>query len=183
MPTRKGSEPVGTEFEADHPPKKVFEPVFKQHIEKFLITCGREARLLPDAKLSDASVKLLLDYQVCNEQRCLPLKEAFEVSLATGAASPFDAQSDIFKSRSSEKSSVKPVPVKRAFTHVERPLIQSKPGPAEISARLEPENAKPGDGPSSSASSSTPSGTPTGHTGPGTGGGPDFDQSLPVRTV
>lgn len=143
----KGLGAVDPEFVADSPPKAIYEPLFKKTVEKHLkdVTWSRKFRLLPDTKPTDASLKLLLDYQVCNENRCLPLVKAWDIALASGTGKSIDPKNVASATTDDKPIAVPPQPAPLSFTLLLRPLIQGSPGPAQITAKIDPENAKPGD--------------------------------------
>jgi len=128
---------VGNDFKADHAPQVVYEPLFKQNLEKYhgRVTWARGFKLLPDAKPDQVSVTVALDYQVCNNERCLPLKETYTATLSAVAEGQ----------RTSPSALPQPKPQPGAFTHDERPSVLGKPGPAVVRATLLPDDAKPGD--------------------------------------
>ncbi len=130
------------DFEPDHPPKKHFEPAFKQDVEEFYdrVTFSRKLRMAGDTKSEDVRATVSLDYQMCNDKRCLYLKDKYTVTLSMQAGSEPQA-SPAKPSQASDSPIVKTSPL----TKEEAPRIDNKPGPVAAKFSLSPENAKPGD--------------------------------------
>jgi len=134
----KGLASVEEEFQADHPPKVIYEPLFKQKIEKFFdrVTWSRKFRLDSGADPAQASAAVLLDYQVCDNSRCLPLKEKLVVTLAGEVLPPRPAYST---------PSLPAGDVAYPTGYEVTPEVGGKPGPATIRVELPQDGAKGGE--------------------------------------
>ncbi|QDT86703.1 cytochrome c biogenesis protein CcdA [Gimesia chilikensis] len=87
----KGVTAVDENFQADHPPKKVFEPLFEKEIEKFTgqVTWSRRFKVNADVKdPSQVEIKGQMIYQVCDQRNCVPSQYAFTATLSGKSASP-----------------------------------------------------------------------------------------------
>lgn len=141
-----GLEPLDDSFTADHAPKKVFEPVFDQEIEKFFdkVVWSRKYRVVGDP----GSVELVgvLKYQVCDASSCRNLKHPFRVTLAAGsdrretASTVFGAPSHpLSYSQTPERKPGRPEPLTFEF---ELSPADAKAGQTVtllVTANLEPE--------------------------------------------
>lgn len=141
-----GLEPLDDSFTADHAPKKVFEPVFDQEIEKFFdkVVWRRKYRVVGDP----GSVELVgvLKYQVCDASSCRNLKHPFRVTLAAGsdrretASTVFGAPSHpLSYSQTPERKPGRPEPLTFEF---ELSPADAKAGQTVtllVTANLEPE--------------------------------------------
>lgn len=119
----QGIVPLGKGFVPDHEPKLVIDPDVGE-MEKFEdeVTWSRQYRVLPG--VSKVSLDGKIEYQTCNEL-CIPHTEKFSVSADVEAA-----------------------PVAQTFASYSlrgRPLVGGKPGPVDLTFRLLPENAAPGE--------------------------------------
>ncbi|WP_298858952.1 cytochrome c biogenesis protein CcdA, partial [uncultured Gimesia sp.] len=81
----QGLTAVDKHFNADHPPKTVFEPLFGQEVEKYSkhVIWNRRFEVNKDVKnLSEVLLKGQMLYQVCDAKSCVPLQFAFTASLS-----------------------------------------------------------------------------------------------------
>ena len=127
-----GLEAVGKKtFTPDHAPKAVFDELLEQQVEKHLgdVTWKRVFRIRSDADLSRVAVKGTIQLQVCNDRRCLPIKQTIQVALQTDTAG------------SGNEFATTPA----SFVHEETPEFRGKPGPATVRIEISPTDAKPGD--------------------------------------
>lgn len=116
-----GLEAVGEKFQPARKPKKVSIKDFGD-VEKFekSITWTRKYRLTKDTQPADVTVEGKVRSQICDESTCRFATETFAVALVKQNAS-------------------------NAIVKKERPKVQSKPGPAEITIKLSPSTAAPGE--------------------------------------
>ncbi|MBT6495622.1 MAG: hypothetical protein HOL01_13825, partial [Planctomycetaceae bacterium] len=127
-----GLEAVGKKtFTPDHAPKALFDETLEMQVEKHLgdVTWKRVFRIRSDADLSQVAVKGTIQLQVCNDRRCLPIKQDINVALQTDTADP------------GQEVSTTPV----TFVHEETPEFLGKPGAASVRVEISPADAKPGD--------------------------------------
>lgn len=81
----KGLTAVDQHFNADHPPKTVFEPLFGQEIDKYTkhVIWNRRFKVNADVKSSaDVLLKGQMLYQVCDAKNCVPSQYAFTATLS-----------------------------------------------------------------------------------------------------
>ena len=127
-----GLDAVGKKtFTPDHAPKALFDETLEQQVEKHLgdVTWKRVFRIRPDADLSQVAVSGTIQLQVCNDRRCLPIRQNINVALQTVTA---DSDSEV-----STKSIT--------FVHEETPEFRGKPGAATVRIEISPTDARPGD--------------------------------------
>lgn len=129
-----GLEPLG-EFTPDHPPKREFDSLLEQEVEKFhgRVTWSRPMRITDPAA---ASVNGSLTGSYCKTGPgglCIPIRPAkvFEAKLSRAESGALGG------SRAADPNAT--------FTRVETPQVGGEPGPATLRFSLAPENAKPGD--------------------------------------
>ncbi|MCA9069489.1 MAG: hypothetical protein KDA84_11220, partial [Planctomycetaceae bacterium] len=117
-----GLEAVGEKFEPARKPKKVFVPEFEGDVEKFEkpITWTRQYRLTKGSTPADVSIAGKAHIQLCDDSTCRFANETFTLALVQKSAAA-------------------------GIVQTERPTLNKKPGPAEITATLAPKEAKPGD--------------------------------------
>jgi thiol:disulfide interchange protein DsbD len=121
-----GLEAVG-EFEADHPPKTAFEPLFNQELEKYhdQVTWTQKFRVLPEAAGRQLELTGKLDYQVCDKANCTPLKVNLSATLTVGGTPQTATTSE-------------------PFFFEARPGKAGKPQPLTLQVRLVPSDPQPG---------------------------------------
>ena len=75
-----GLEAVDDAFTPDHPPKVVFESAFGHDVEKFPggVTWRRRYRLIGNVPADQVTLGGTVDFQVCDDRNCRPLRESFE---------------------------------------------------------------------------------------------------------
>ena len=81
----KGLTAVDKHFNADHPPKTVFEPLFGKEVEKYSkhVIWNRRFKVTKNViNLSEVLLKGQMLYQVCDAKSCVPLQFAFTASLS-----------------------------------------------------------------------------------------------------
>ncbi|MCA9017269.1 MAG: hypothetical protein KDA77_18195, partial [Planctomycetaceae bacterium] len=81
----KGLTPVDQHFNADHPPKTVFEPLFGQEIDKYTkhVIWSRRFKVNADVKNpADVLIKGQMLYQVCDSKNCVPSQYTFTATLS-----------------------------------------------------------------------------------------------------
>ncbi|QDT44295.1 Thiol:disulfide interchange protein DsbD precursor [Gimesia alba] len=81
----KGLTPVDQHFNADHPPKTVFEPLFGKEIDKYTkhVIWSRRFKVNADVKNpADVLIKGQMLYQVCDAKNCVPSQYAFTATLS-----------------------------------------------------------------------------------------------------
>jgi thiol:disulfide interchange protein len=81
----KGVAAVDQHFNADHPPKTVFEPLFGKEIEKYSksVIWTRRFKVNKDVKdPSQVQIKGQMLYQVCDAKNCVPSQFAFSTTLS-----------------------------------------------------------------------------------------------------
>lgn len=81
----KGLTSIDKHFNADHPPKKVFEPLFGKEIEKYSKHVIWSRRFKIDKDVKDPASVLLkgqMIYQVCDSKNCVPSQYAFTATLS-----------------------------------------------------------------------------------------------------
>jgi len=83
-----GLTPVNPEFQADRPPKRVFEPIFGQELEKFYdrVMWSQVYQRDPSVDSAQISIQGKISYQVCDENSCRPFSETFQLTLSTEQA-------------------------------------------------------------------------------------------------
>ncbi|WP_417379338.1 cytochrome c biogenesis protein CcdA [Gimesia sp.] len=117
----KGLTAIDQHFNADHPPKTVFEPLFMKEVEKYTkhVIWSRRYKVNQDVTSpSQVIINGQMDYQVCNADRCVALQHPFSAIL-TG------------------KQETAPL----SFTLI--PERRSKPDPVELSFALTPVESSP----------------------------------------
>jgi suppressor for copper-sensitivity B len=117
----KGLTSVDQHFNADHPPKTVFEPLFGKEIEKYTKSVIWSRRFKVNADVKDVAQVLLkgqMIYQVCDAKNCVPSQFPFTATLSG-------------KQKSAPLS----------FTTI--PERRSKPDPVELTFALSPAKANP----------------------------------------
>ncbi|WP_339683679.1 protein-disulfide reductase DsbD family protein [Gimesia maris] len=117
----KGLTAIDQHFNADHPPKTVFEPLFMKEVEKYSkhVIWSRRYKVNQDVTSpSQVIINGEMDYQVCNADRCVALQHPFSAML-TG------------------KQKTAPL----SLTVV--PERRSKPDPVELSFALTPASSNP----------------------------------------
>ncbi|MEX2288189.1 MAG: thioredoxin family protein [Planctomycetaceae bacterium] len=134
-----GLEPIDENFQPNHPPKTVFEPLFNQEVEKHFgdVTWSRKYRVRPDADPQRIAVKGNLHYQVCDDRSCTPYRLAMNVRLGQTAAASEEA-------RPSSPGAPQPSIVAHPFEFSASPEVRGHGKPATVRVQLSPENAKPG---------------------------------------
>lgn len=118
-----GLEPVEKDFQASKEPKTEFSPEFEGFVEKYesAVTWTRKYRLAEGVALSDVAVEGKARIQVCDDNICQIMTEPILAALAAK-------------------------PAGNGIIHQERPeLGGGKPGPAEVTVTLTPQDAKPGE--------------------------------------
>ncbi len=81
----KGLTSIDKHFNADHPPKTVFEPLFGKEVEKYTkhVIYSRRFKVNKDVKnIADVLLKGQMLYQVCDSKSCVPSQFAFTASLS-----------------------------------------------------------------------------------------------------
>jgi len=81
----KGLTSIDKHFNADHPPKTVFEPLFGKEVEKYTkhVIYSRRFKVNKDVKNpADVLLKGLMLYQVCDQKSCVALQHAFTATLS-----------------------------------------------------------------------------------------------------
>lgn len=81
----KGLTSIDKHFNADHPPKTVFEPLFGKEIEKYSkhVIWNRRFKVNPDVKdISKVLLKGQMIYQVCDSKSCIPANYNFTAKLS-----------------------------------------------------------------------------------------------------
>ncbi|QDU07757.1 protein-disulfide reductase DsbD family protein [Gimesia aquarii] len=81
----KGLTSVDKHFNADHPPKKVFEPLFGKEIEKYSkhVIWSRRFKVNQDVKdPTKVQIKGQMIYQVCDSKNCVPSQYSFTATLS-----------------------------------------------------------------------------------------------------
>jgi DsbC/DsbD-like thiol-disulfide interchange protein len=109
----KGVEPLQEKFVPDHPPKRSFDPDFKQEVEKFFgqVVWTREFRILPDAE--KVSFKGVAKYQICDARSCVPYD------------TPIDLE---FTPKSTAEPKTPNPSIVHPFSFKERPKAMGTPG-------------------------------------------------------
>ncbi|QDT92803.1 Thiol:disulfide interchange protein DsbD precursor [Gimesia algae] len=118
----KGLTAIDQHFNADHPPKSVYEVLLKKEVEKYSkhVIWSRRFKVNQDVTSpSQVIINGQLDYQVCNADRCVALQHPFSAML-TG------------------KQETAPL----SFTVI--PERRSKADPVELSFALTPASSNPG---------------------------------------
>lgn len=132
----KGLTAVDQHFNADHPPKKVFEPLFGKEIEKYSGSVIWSRRFKVNADVKDASQVLLkgqMIYQVCDAKNCVPLQYAFTATLSGKQKS-----APLSFTVTPERRSV-PDPVELKFSLEKDSAAPEKLVDLKITMKLEPE--------------------------------------------
>tara|TARA_R100001132_G_scaffold27474_1_gene33946 strand:+ start:4879 stop:7215 length:2337 start_codon:yes stop_codon:yes gene_type:complete len=117
----KGLTAIDQHFNADHPPKTVFEPLFMKEVEKFEkhVIWSRRYKVNQDVtNPSQVIINGQMDYQVCNADRCVALQHPFSAML-TG------------------KQETAPLSITKV------PERRSQPDPVELSFALTPAKSNP----------------------------------------
>jgi thiol:disulfide interchange protein len=142
-----GLEAIDDEFETNKPPKKVLEPLLSSKpIEKFFddVVWSKRFRVKKNADLTRISVSGTMSYQVCDDQRCRPLREKIQASLTPVTKVK---QPKISKVKEPKVAEIPKAPRKKFPS--QREIIPTgvggKPQPVTFLFRLAPENAKPGE--------------------------------------
>ena len=81
----KGVTAIDQHFNADHPPKTVFEPLFGKEIEKYTksVIWTRRFKVNKDVKEpSQVQIKGQMLYQVCDSKNCVPSQYPFSATLS-----------------------------------------------------------------------------------------------------
>ncbi len=81
----RGLTSIDKHFNADHPPKTVFEPLFGKEIEKYSrhVIWNRRFKVNPDVKdISKVLLKGQMLYQVCDSKNCIPANYDFTATLS-----------------------------------------------------------------------------------------------------
>src|SRR5690606_13072459 len=76
--------PFGGGFEPDHPPKRMYDPIFKKQVEKFKdrVAWSRRFEFDADMPAEKVGVVLNLRFQVCNDVNCILHNKFYQVTLA-----------------------------------------------------------------------------------------------------
>ncbi len=146
-----GLEPVEPEFRADRPPKVVFEPLFKQNLEKFYdqVTWSRAYRVTASDPKAQLEVSGQIEFQVCDAGSCRQLTRKFRAVTSLAALKlpprrPRGANAPPQRAQKTSEADWKPSGA--AFTQEVLPTVPgtSQAGPVVWTFRLEPRNAAPG---------------------------------------
>lgn len=81
----RGLTSIDQHFNADHPPKTVFKPLFGKEIEKYTkhVIWNRRFKVNADVKKpTDVLLKGQMLYQVCDAKNCVPSQYAFTATLS-----------------------------------------------------------------------------------------------------
>ncbi|MEX0716095.1 MAG: thioredoxin family protein [Planctomycetaceae bacterium] len=121
-----GFEPLEDEFRADRKPKVDYEPLLEREIEKFYgsVTWSRRFKIAEGADVEKLSLSGSLTGQYCSSGpagQCIPIRPARQFTAALEEAKL------------------------HSYSFEDRPVQLNKPMPAVVFARLQPEDAKPGE--------------------------------------
>ncbi len=139
---------IEDDFQADRPPKVVRDEILDEEISKYVgqVTFSRKYRVADDAKSGEVRIKGLLDYQVCTEKTCTPLKTPFEVALAELLPATSPPAEDAGTDAAAKVSASADAPrIVHPFSAKEKPQRRGKPDPIEATFSLSPADAKPGE--------------------------------------
>ena len=118
-------------IKADHPPKIVKDEFFGE-LQKYpgTVTWSVSLNIAPDAAAGSTVLKGILDYQICDDANCKPIKTPFEVALVVDGPA----------------QSVQPVALPAgSLTFETTPEVKKKPGPVTVKAVITPEQFEVGD--------------------------------------
>ncbi len=131
----KGLTSIDQHFNADHPPKTVFEPLFGKEIEKYTKSVIWNRRFKVNADVTSPAQVLLkgqMIYQVCDAKNCVPSQFPFTATLS-GKQKSAPLSFTVTPERSS-----KPDPVKLTFDLSPAKTDPEKLVQLKITMQLEP---------------------------------------------
>jgi len=153
-----GWKALDQDFTADPPPKKSFDEVFGQEMEKFYgsVIFSKRFALPPGTNPNTAKLTGKISFLVCNKDSCIPKTETVEAAFHPKGLKNQEAASVGLNASENTTQAVALVPAQKAngpmpmtagyeITPKRKSLQGDVPDPLQLQFELTPEHAAPGD--------------------------------------
>ncbi|MCA9088393.1 MAG: thioredoxin family protein [Planctomycetaceae bacterium] len=142
-----GLTPLGADFTPDHPPKKAFDELFQQDVEKFTdqVTFSRRFLLPQNITPATASLEGTIKFLMCDADTCLPQTKKFAAVLGAAPAEVADMPAPVEDAVAPPAAEENPLQFAYTLVPTRQVQGQAEPDPVSLTFSLSPQNPKVGE--------------------------------------